>query len=71
VIAGAAQTARLIYIAAAAGGCRRMTPPRKASSGSPELDGPARLLSCSSVVLTRWGPRETKRLFRPMLSVAD
>ena len=56
-----AQTARLLFIAPAAGGCRRTTPPRellRAGGGSMVVLG---VLSASSVMLTRWGPRRSPR----------
>ena len=56
-----AQTARLVFIAPAAGGCRRMARPRRgffvAAASSMVVLG---VLSCSSVVLTRWGPSELR-----------
>ena len=67
-----AQTARLIYIATC--GWWLSTHDATAqnffwlAASSMVVLG---LLSCSSVVLTRWGPRETKPAVRPVLSVVD
>jgi hypothetical protein len=66
-----AQTARLIYIAAI--GWWLSTHEATAQSffwlaaSSMVVLG---LLSCSSVVLTRWGPRESKAAMTPALSAA-
>jgi Na+-driven multidrug efflux pump len=66
-----AQTARLIYISAV--GWWLSTHDATAQSffwlaaSSMVVLG---LLSCSSVVLTRWGPRQTKPAIRPALSAA-
>ncbi|MBC9880604.1 MATE family efflux transporter [Bradyrhizobium sp. INPA01-394B] len=67
-----AQTARLIYISA----CGWWLSTHEATAqnffwlaaSSMVVLG---LLSCSSVVLTRWGPREAKSAVRPLLSAAD
>ncbi|MBR0718368.1 MATE family efflux transporter [Bradyrhizobium liaoningense] len=67
-----AQTARLIYISA----CGWFLSTHDASAQSFFWLAASSMvvlgiLSCSSVVLTRWGPRETKPEIRPALSAAD
>lgn len=66
-----AQTVRLIYIAAAGWWLSAHDATAQSffwlAASSMVLLG---LLSCSSVVLTRWGPRESKATIRPALSGA-